>query len=321
MVTKFFDLPPEIRRQIWLATVGPMTLSLLAANPPDQTEQCHPKLCDHRDKHIATLKLFKNFSRYYGHIDIPNRSGQLLFVVDPTGAYMACKESRAILRPLFAEPIHPEGGLPSWFRFDLDTIRCSHRTSYSVKQFEWRHRITHIHVTIDVSLMPAMPMNRHHSNLCLLGRFLNHDFKRFFKGLDTAIFDMFGDARKYEDGAADYWLSEWFVLFEELYGRRCTTLPSAPKMAIVSRQLEEMECLTPQNYLHAIKKWRHLWEKTHDENTCVKDDEYYRMRAIFEAADEELNDPVEFRKKYWGSLGQELETREEVDNAVIGPIF
>ncbi|OAA70753.1 hypothetical protein LEL_09344 [Akanthomyces lecanii RCEF 1005] len=151
----FSQFPVNIRRRIWLATLGPMTVTFdtklvpcgdedLSEGPAEDISCCTPE----KLAYYTAPPLFSNFSRYNGYIELSDGSSRLHFAVKAPAAYQVCKESQEFLKFIFAEPVKPEGGLPSWFRFDIDTIRFEDVLLDIVARHPWFTQTQHLHVFI-----------------------------------------------------------------------------------------------------------------------------------------------------------------------------
>lgn len=151
----FSQFPPDIRRKIWLATLGPMTLTFVTGLPQREDEELPEdppedmSWCTAAEVAYYTIPpLFSNFRRYYGYVELSDGSSRLRFVVKASAAYRACKESREFLKFIFAEPVKPGGGLPSWFRFDTDTIRFADLHLPIITRHPWFLQAQHLYVII-----------------------------------------------------------------------------------------------------------------------------------------------------------------------------
>jgi hypothetical protein len=333
MFPLFSQLPRDIRRMIWLATLGPMTLRFTQKVPgkgpvlvkhdygedndpwgffeefPDWEDQKREEPEKPKDPSdiwgpivllddLAMEKLFANFPRYVGHVALADGGSRLQFVVEPSGAYLACKESRAFLSFIFAELVRPSGGLPSWFRFDTDTICCTNFDFYIIRNHAWFAQTQHLVIAI------GLPTSLYFE----LGDYDNDPsgvewdvewIARNLPLLKNIVYEM-KYATTYEHGRLDHWLDkEWFDRFEEWYNCKYGTEPVSWCAQVISQQVSEEEWLTPTNYLRVYKlvqqkrnkyyfpdgDWKkHVWRK--------------RSIDILEATDEKLENPTEFFKKH-----------------------
>lgn len=326
MFPLFLQFPSEIRRKIWLATLGPMTLTFTPKEPqveldqePDADPYLHgywepvpnesdadedllesPRLTPSSSNYAAKKKLremFTNYPRYFGHVALADGSSRLNFIVEPSAAYLACKESRAFLRFIFAEPVRPSGGLPSWFRFDMDTIRCTNFDFYVIRDHAWFTQTQHLIIAILLGASYYFELgdwddepNGDEWDAEWIGNNLPL--------LNDITFEMLR-AETYGGRHTHHWLDGWFDVFEEWYNCKYGSEPPSFYARVISHRIPEEEWLTPTNYLRVCKLVRQKRNKAlfpeEDWKLHVRD----RKRLdILNATDEELEDPAEFLQKH-----------------------
>lgn len=303
MFTRFSELPADLRRKIWLATLGPMTLTFTGQEPPedevmrDISELDLTGLPQEEVDYYLRPPLFLNFTRYYGHVALPDGTSQMLFTVKSSAAYLACKESREFLRFVFAEPPRPSGGLPSWFRFDIDTIRVKDICLPILAQHDWFVQTQNLMIAIIYEIEDYMGFQTD-GYYDTEGK--DHDWVRQnLTSLRDLTFEMMF-ARTYDKGGS-HWLHPWFSIFEEWYNSKFEDDPPPFWTRVISYQegTSEDEWLTPDNYLLLNKMVLRKHIEKHAPRT--KNLRRYLMKqreiSIYEASDDELRNPAKFLEK------------------------
>jgi hypothetical protein len=321
MFPLFPQLPSEIRRKIWLATLGPMTLTFTPKEPKVEAVDQEPanlyvgdwepvpyESDADAENPIATplplpfhveMKLFANYTRYFGHVELADGSSRLHFVVRPSAAYLACKESRAFLRFIFAEPVRPSGGLPSWFRFDMDTIRCPNFNFYTIRTHAWFTQTQHLTIAIGfkTSLYFEFAGERgdnEYGDECDAEWIGNN-----LPSLNDITFEMLS-AEIYRNSGSkhiSHWLDGWFDVFEDWYNCKYGSEPVSWYARVICNWIPEEEWLTPTNYLRLHKV---MLQERNKHYFPDEDWKPYEKKTldILEATDEELENPSEFLEKH-----------------------
>ncbi|KAJ2965217.1 hypothetical protein NQ176_g10718 [Zarea fungicola] len=302
----FSQFPVDIRRKIWVATLGPMTVTFVLEPPPRKDEElpayipedlswCTPEEL----AHYTIPPLFSNFRRYYGYVELSDGSSRLHFVAKASAAYRACKESREFLKFIFAEPVKPGGGLPSWFRFDIDTIRFSDALLPTIARYPWFTQAQHLHVVIaygiDDYIGPDSDADEY-----MEGK--NHVWiEKNLLSLKDITFDMrlarYGDF----DQAVRRVCEDWFQVFLEWYNwsEIEKPVPYYARVIFLENGTTERELLTPTNYLRIEKMYYTEHYQKHFPGPNWKDHILHqRTRSIVEATNEELENPTDFLAKH-----------------------
>ncbi|OAQ58678.1 hypothetical protein VFPPC_10912 [Pochonia chlamydosporia 170] len=324
MFPLFLQLPSEIRRKIWLATLGPMTLTFTQKEPELEVDQesdvnaelwgdWEPGPHEHEwnaDEDVDTdetpeppsseytdpKKLFANYTRYFGHVALADGSSRLQFVVEPSAAYLACKESRAFLRFIFAEQVRPNGGLPSWFRFDMDTIRCTNFVFYIIRNHSWFKQTQHLIIAVVFESFFYFEFgdwdeepNGDEWDADWIGNNLPLLTNITFEMLRAK---MHGTRNTYR------WLDGWFDVFEEWYNCKYGSEPVSFHARVISHEISEEEWLTPTNYLRVYKLVSQKRNKVFFPDDDWKPHMRRKMLDILEATDEQLENLTEFLEKH-----------------------
>lgn len=277
MFHRFSELPADTRRQIWLATLGPMTLAFTdQQEPPKDDEEAEvsawrsdPDLDltglpqEEVDYYLRppSPPLFANFRRYYGHVALPDGMRRMLFTVKSSVAYLACKESRDSLRFKFAEPPGPGGG-PIVYEIN-NYIGFWHEDESSMdgKDHNWVRQ----HLT----------------------------------SLQDLTFEMMFTLT-YEYGGS-HWLRPWFPLFEGWYNSKYgdDTPPFWTRVISYQEGTFEDEWLTPENYL--LMKKMVLRKRIEAYAPRMEDWGLYLTEkwdfSIYEASAHELRNVAKFLEK------------------------
>lgn len=301
---QFSQFPVDIRRRVWLATLGPMTVTFteglparkdeeLLDDPPEDLSWCTPE----EVAYYTTPPLYSNFRRYYGYVELSDGSSRLHFVVKASAAYRACKESRDFLRFIFAEPVRTGGGLPSWFRFDVDTIRFSDWLLYLVSRHPWFTQTQHLYVIIKYDI-------HRYTGLCAEEYMENKDHSWIEKNL-LSLKDITFEMAYARDGDFDdtvrHICADWFKVFEEWYNWSEVEKPAPyyARVITIENGTKEREWLTPTNYLRVEKmvRQKHI-QKYHPGPNWKDHIADQRTKSIVEATDEELENPTEFFAKH-----------------------
>ncbi|KAJ3479617.1 hypothetical protein NLG97_g8275 [Lecanicillium saksenae] len=279
MFLLFPQLPPEIRRKIWLATLGPMTLNF--TDRSEYTAEDSSNLME---------------SRYMGHVSHPDGSYKLLFSVEPSAAYVACKEPRDFLRYIFAEPVKPDGGLPSWFDPATDTVRFDCGRLRQLSQHPWFTEAQHLWIRLPCGA--AEYLSRANDCVIFDEKDRNHHWVADNLGsLKYITFEMM-----YADEEAD-WLRDWFSVFAEWFnppsGLGWEPVSYSARVRCYQADTPEEEWLTPQNYIHLekqthIKHYRRAFGVSNWKEMIPNE----RAICLVNATDEELENPGEFLMKH-----------------------
>ncbi|GAO14612.1 uncharacterized protein UV8b_05326 [Ustilaginoidea virens] len=340
MFPLFLQLPSDIRRKIWLATLGPMTLTFTEGEPPVEVDE-ESELAEedpHETERRLSLselysaiyspsgqyfdstdtpedtdevadddagdddvvcpqkKLFANYTRYFGYVALKDGSSRLTFVVESSAAYLACKESRAFLRFIFAEPVRPGGGLPSWFRFDMDTVRFKDVYLDMISEHAWFTQTENLIVAIVCGADNYLGL----SDDILTGK--KHSWiQDNLACLKNITFEMHPARSARTCGPKALtgdWLDPWWEAFEQWYNCKYGSEPASFYAKVIS-YCDGIPEVTPENYLRAYK----IVQQKHYQ-TCFPNENWKsnvwskRTLDILEATDEELNNPTEFLKKH-----------------------
>lgn len=310
MFPLFLQLPRDIRRMIWLATLGPMTLTFHTGKPPKDDEEYEDLtgidlsfLTKEEVDYLCRRPLFANYTRYYGYVALADGSSRLSFTVKSSAAYLACKESRAFLRFIFAEPVRPGGGLPSWFRFDMDTVRFAEIDVGIIAIHQWFTQVQHLVVCIVYEIDDYMGMisdNIEETN----GK--NHIWvEENLTSLKNVTFEMRHAYTYTAVGCPYHWLEPWWDFFVKWYNCPYGSDPPLYFAQVISRDIPEEEWLTPTNYLR-VKKLvlqkhvQYVYERADDEGDFDLERDWKGRKSyyILNAKDEELENAAEFLKKH-----------------------
>lgn len=284
MFTLFPAFPADIRRQIWLATLGPMTLTFTDSDPPPA------KRLDHSES--SPTPHFAEESRYAGKVSLPDGSYKLFFVVKPSAAYLACKESRAFLHHVFAEPVKPDGGLPSWFDLAVDTVRFSRLHLVPLSRHPWFKEAQRLWIRIYWDAEDYLPPGGHNIHTV---EDKNHQWlEKNLASLRDITFEMVGVKGEGE------WLKEWFPFFEIWFNHaRWDPVSFSARVICYQKDTPEEEWLTPQNYLRVEKKvMGNHFQRGYGVPNWKEMIQSERSRCLVYATDEELENPGEFLKKH-----------------------
>lgn len=320
MFPLFLQLPSDIRRMIWLATLGPMTLTFTQKGPSEVDANMCVHVEDGKDwepcphegnadedphetlglipssEYSAQENLFANYTRYSGHVALSDGSSRLNFIVEPSAAYLACRESRAFLSFIFAEPVRPRGGLPGWFRFDIDTIRCTNFDFYIIRNHAWFGQTQHLNISIWLETSYYWEVgdydDKPHGDELDAGWIENN-----LPLLNDITFDMLS-AKTYGPKYTHHWLDGWFDRFEEWYNCKYGSEPIPWYTRVISNRIPEEEWLTPTNYLRVYK----LVSQKRNKAVFPNEDWRPHMRRkrldILEATDKDLENLTEFLEKH-----------------------
>lgn len=284
MFSLFPQLPIDIRRKIWLTTLGPMTITLTQADPPpaERLEQSES----------SPTPCLPEESRYVGKVSLPDGSCKLSFAVKPSAAYLACRESRDFLHYIFAEPVKPDGGLPSWFDLAIDTVRFHREHLVPLSRHPWFKQAQHLWIRIDHDAGEYLSSGCYH-----IPAFEDKNHRWLENNLASLKSITFEMVRVSGEGV---WVREWFPVFETWFNHaRWDPVSFSARVICYQSDTPEEEWLTPQNYLRVEKqvKERHFqrgfgvpnWKEMID---CE------RTRCLVYATDEELENPGEFLRKH-----------------------
>ncbi|KAM3517387.1 hypothetical protein MY4038_010309 [Beauveria bassiana] len=278
MFSLFPQLPIDIRRKIWLTTLGPMTITLTQADPPpaERLEQSES----------SPTPFLPEESRYVGKVSLPDGSCKLSFAVKPSAAYLACRESRDFLHYIFAEPVKPDGGLPSWFDIAIDTVRFHREHLVPLSRHPWFKPAQHLWIRIDHDAGEYLSSGCYH-----IPAFEDKNHRWLENNLASLKSITFEMVRVSGEGV---WVREWFPVFETWFNHaRWDPVSFSARVICYQSDTPEEEWLTPQNYLRVEKqvKERHFqrgfgvpnWKEMID---CE------RTRCLVYATDEELENPA-----------------------------
>ncbi|EJP62159.1 uncharacterized protein BBA_08833 [Beauveria bassiana ARSEF 2860] len=227
-----------------------------------------------------------------GHVSLPDGSYKLFYAVKPSAAYLACKESRAFLHYIFAEPAKPDGGLPSWFNLAIDTVRFNREHLVPLSRHPWLKQAQHLWIRFNFDACEYLS-----SGCCKMRAYEDKDqswLERNLVSLKSITFQMV-----HAKGEGE-WVKEWFPYFETWFNHpRWDPVPFSARVICYQSNIPEEEWLTPQNYLlvekrvmgnhfkrgYGVPNWREMIG-------CE------RTRCLVYATDEELKNPGEFLKKH-----------------------
>lgn len=302
----FLQLPSELRRKIWLATLGPMTLTFTAEHP---SVVLNRRLEKERfaDDELSPLSISHQSLPvpYFGHVDLDNGGSRLFFAIESTAAYQACKESHAFLQFFFTENIKPTGGLPSWFCSAIDIVKFNIRWIHDLIKHPWFLRTHHLVLTMwDEEFYLG-------HDLYVTGHDWIEENLQSLRDLTIRI----NQGRTYsENYAARYkhWLTAWFRAFESFYSPRDGEGPPLRfYMRVISDTVSEEEWLSPANYLH-VEKLVHK-KMLHFDPQHEQRDWFGRKAALMAASDDELDNPAEYLAK-WRRARRMIMELESIQN-------
>ena len=249
---------------------------------------------------------FLNGFGHYGYVALPDGSSRMSYVVESTPAYRACKESRSFLAHIFAEPVREGGGLPSWFRFDIDTIRFQGDWMHRIGNHPWYLQTQHLYIDLKSSIGAYLdPARNRYDERSDYGDD-DHDasIDRVEKGHDwiiqhlTQLKDLSIELRTFETRHCE---DDWFGLFDSICYDEAGNFLLPFQVRVLSPRIPGSEWLTPQNYLRIQKslyiddlgplypdgKWREMLSKYSN-----------LMETLVSATDEQLSDPAAFHAKH-----------------------
>ncbi len=309
MFPLFLQLPRDIRRMIWLATLSPMTLTFGTGKPPKDEEESEDLtdidlslLTKEQVDYLLRRPLFANYTRYYGYVALADGSSRLSFTIKSSAAYLACKESRAFLRFIFAEPVRPGGGLPSWFRFDIDTVRFLDIDVGIIANYPWFTQVQYLIVHIVYEIYDYMGI---YSDTLEERNGKNHIWvEENLTSLKHITFEI-GHAYTYTTPKSRpyHWLEPWWDFFEKWYNCEYGSDPAPFFAQVISYNVPEEEWLTPTNYLRVRKlvlqkRVQSIYERDEVEDFDLERDwQGRKIYYILKAKDEELENAAEFLKK------------------------
>ncbi|KAJ6781371.1 hypothetical protein PWT90_11080 [Aphanocladium album] len=241
---------------------------------------------------------------YFGHVELEDGGSRVFFAVEPTPAYQACKESRAFLHFFFEEDTNAKGGLPSWYRSEIDIIKFEIRCIHDVIKHAWFLRTQHLMLTMwdeDFYLGNLYEVVGHdwiEENLLLLRDVTVHiNEARTYSEVNLA-----------KDG---HWLTSWFSAFESFYHPEEAQQrpPLRFHVRVISDAVPEEEWLTPTNYLR-VEKLVHQ-RMLHFDPQHEKRDRGGWKAALMRATDNELDNPAEYvgKRRLAQRLIWELDSR------------
>lgn len=285
MFTLFPLLPADIRRKIWLATLGPMTLTFTSRGPPPARGRSDPE--------EARTKILTGESSYVGNVSLPDGSYKLYFVVKPSAAYLSCKESRGFLRYILAEPVKPEGGLPSWFDPAIDTVRFNRRELVPLSRHPWFKQTQYLWIQIWYDLEDYLGPG-HNSSVPEF-----EDKKHWWLEANLASLTYITFEMVHVTGEGD-WVTYWFPVFDTWFNHpRWDPVSFSARVICYQDDTPEDEWLTPQNYLRVEKKvteirYRRVFKVPNWRDMVQQK----RARCLVYATDEELENPGDFLRKH-----------------------
>ncbi|KAJ2966866.1 hypothetical protein NQ176_g9942 [Zarea fungicola] len=285
MFVLFPQLPIDIRRKIWLATLGPMMLTFTRKDPPPRKQPDHSE--------SSQTPYLANLDRYVGNISAPDGRYKLFFVVEASATYLACKESRTFLRYVFAEPVKPDGGLPSWFDPAIDTVRFNQWQLFTLSHHPWFTQAQQLWIRIGWEA--ADFLNDTKEFIRPGDEYKDHRWlEENLASLKDITFEM---TEVYGEGQ---WVHEWLPFFEIWYNHaRWEPVSYSARVICYQDDTPEDEWLTPQNYLLVEKKvMTKRFQGYYGVSNWKEKIQRERTRCIVEASDEELENPGEFLKKH-----------------------
>ncbi|KAJ4147088.1 hypothetical protein LMH87_001636 [Akanthomyces muscarius] len=239
---------------------------------------------------------------YFGHVQDEHGGSRLYFAVESTATYRACKESRAFLQFFFAEETKPEGGLPSWYCSETDTIKFNIWWIDDVIKHPWFLRTQHLELTM-------------WNEECYLG---NHEDVTGHDWIEENLASLrdvtvrINEARTWSENYTTryrHWLTAWFRTFESFYNpEEADGPPLRFYLRVVSDTIPEEEWLSPTNYLR-VEKLVHQ-KMLHFDPQHKEHDTAGRKAALMAAADDELDNPAQYlaRRRLARRLVRELES-------------
>lgn len=299
MFSLFTQLPAEIRRKIWLSTLGPMEVTFTSEQePPKENDHSHIDLsmfskeeCDE----VFPPSIFTNFCRYYGYVSLPDGSRRLTFVVRSSAAYRACQESREFLRFVFAEPPQPGGGLPGWLRFDIDTICCSDFDLSLVARHPWFIQTQHLYITMSFDIDDYLAIESQEEDEFGIAVRRPDWIKENLTSLKDVTYQLL-------HARCERWADIWRAIFEEWYNSKYGDEPVAFYAQVITyvEGRARAEWLTSTNYLRTYKLMMH--KRLERRAAHFEDWREWMMgnkeMSIFDADDSELDNPAEFLKRH-----------------------
>lgn len=314
MFRVFLHLPSELRRKIWLATLGPMTLTFTTEHPStvlDRRRQAEQE--DAARDGLPSLSISHRSPSVpsFGHVELEDGGSHLFFAVESTAAYQACKESRSFLHFFFAGNSKAKSGLPYWYCSEIDTVKFNIRWIYDVIQHPWFLRTQHLVLTM-------------WNGENYLGNFedvTGHDWieENLHSLRDLTV--RINEGHTYpEDYPACYshWLSDWFGAFERFYNPEDSEDPPLRfYLRVTSDTVPEEEWLSPTNYLR-VEKLVHQ-KMLHFDPQHKKRDWGGRKAALMATTDDELDNPAQYlaKRRLARRLIQEL--KSALNPPVYGP--
>lgn len=290
MFQVFLQLPSELRRKIWLATLGPMTLTFTTEHPSVVLARRLEEQNGAEDG--PPLRSISHGSPpvpYFGYVELENGASRLFFAVESSPVYQACRESRAMLQFYFAENIKPGGGLPSWYCEEVDIIKFNICWIHDVIKHPWFYRTQHL----------VLIMWDEQRYLGDYGGEISHDWiEENLHSLRDVTIQLTEGCTYSEDYPATYrhWLHAWFDKFESFYHPEDDGVsPLRFYLRVICCTVPEEEWLSPTNYLR-VEKLVHQkmlrFGPQHDQR-----DWGGRKAALMATADEELDNPAEYVAK------------------------
>lgn len=242
---------------------------------------------------------------HYGYVALPDGSSRMSYVVESTPAYRACKESRAFLAHIFAEPVREGGGLPSWFRFDMDTIRVHGNWLHRIGNHPWYLQTQHLYVDLHSCTYEYFDPSWRRYNMTHYNDDGDFDASkdRPEKGHDwiiqhlTQLKDLSMEFRTFDPWHCE---EDWFGLFDSVCYDEAGNYILPFQVRVLSPRIPGREWLTAQNYLRIQKSLyiNDLGPLYPDGNWREKLDKYNKlMETLVSATDEQLSDPAAFHAK------------------------
>lgn len=220
------------------------------------------------------------------YLYLAESEGAVRFRVLLTPALLACREAHDFLRFLYAPA---QNALPSWFRFDVDTIRCRAECLPQVSRLAWCSLVETL-VVCDIREAAEIFLGPSPVKFSYI--------ETHFTALRYLTLEVKAESRT----MANHWLVDsWMWFMEDLYNDEAGRQPVPYQIHVVSPGEPEEEWLTPMNYLRV---W-HVWQKKRNAYLNKTREEYedeivlksmVKHHAVVES-DDDLDDPAAWFKK------------------------
>lgn len=274
----FTKLPVDLRRYIWCMTVRPATIHLSREPLPDDA---YPKLGTY-----SSIEA-REATNYALRIREDQSPAQYRVLAVPS--LLACREAYEFLH-FFFPPLQRLETLPSWFQFNIDTIRCGSHCLPQLSRFSWCSSIEtlvvdNVHECAEIFQDPRD------------GTPIKYNYiAQHFASLRHLTLEL--EHKHVEKKANDnHWLADsWMWYMEDLYNRDSGRPPVPFYVHVVSPSYPREEWLTPTNYLRVGHEWQkkrnvYLNETREEWESEIVLDPTVQHHAIAES-DDDLDDPA-----------------------------